>query len=86
MQILWCNCYNKIKADNKTQIVILDENINKITGVKAIVSDEKYKKFRNGKAGDGSIVSNIFGEYIGHRDNRSGGESIPKNTHQGMQN
>lgn len=28
---------------------------------------------------------NIFGEYIGHRDNRSGGESIPQNTDHGIQ-
>lgn len=72
-------------ADNSSQIVSLDSNINKITGVKSIVSDKKYIKFRNGKTGDGSSIYNIFGEYIGHRDNRSGGESIPQNTDHGIQ-
>lgn len=72
------------RADNSTQIVSLDNNINNIAGVKSIVSDEKYEKYRNGKV-KGSIVSNIFGEYIGHRDNRSGGESIPQNTNKGIQ-
>ncbi len=70
-------------ADNSSQIVILDRNIKKIAGVKSIVSIDKYKKFRNGKTGND--VENIFGDYIGHRDNRSGGESIPKNTNQGKQ-
>ncbi len=72
-------------ADNSSQIVSLDSNINKITGVKSVVSMEKYKKFRSGKTGDGSSIYNIFGEYIGHRDNRSGGESIPQNTDHGIQ-
>ncbi len=70
-------------ADNSGQIVSLDNNINKITGVRSIVSDEKYRDYRDGKA-SGSVVKNIFGEYIGHRDNRSGGESIPQNTNKGI--
>lgn len=72
-------------ADNKYQIIALDNNINKIPGVKSIVSDGSYKKYRVGKTGDGTAIKNIFGNYIGHRDNRSGGESIPKNTTYGYQ-
>lgn len=72
-------------ADNRTQIIALDNNINDIIGVTSIISDDKYKEYRIGKTGDGSNVKNIFGNYIGHRDNRSGGESIPKNTTNGFQ-
>lgn len=72
-------------ADNKSQIIVLDNNINKIIGVTSIISDDKYKEYRVGKTGDGSVVKNIFGNYIGHRDNRSGGESIPQNTTNGSQ-
>lgn len=72
------------RADNSSQIVSLDNNINNIVGVRSIVSDKKYEKYRNGKV-SGSTVKNIFGEYIGHRDNRSGGESIPQNTNKGIQ-
>jgi len=72
------------RADNSSQIVSLDNSISSIVGVKSIVSDEKYEKYRNGKV-NGSTVKNIFGEYIGHRDNRSGGESISQNTNKGVQ-
>lgn len=71
-------------ADNSSQIISLDNNINNIGGVKSVVSDEKYKKYRIGKVSEYTI-NNIFGEYIGHRDNRSGGESIPQNTNKGIQ-
>ncbi len=72
------------RADNSSQIISLDNNINNIGGVKSIVSDEKYEKYRKGKV-SGCTINNIFGEYIGHRDNRSGGESIPQNTNKGIQ-
>lgn len=71
-------------ANNSSQIVTLDSSINNIVGVRSIVSDKKYEKYRNGKV-NSSIVSNIFGEYINHKDNRSGGESIAQNTNNGIQ-
>ena len=70
-------------ADNSAQIDNLDKNINKITSVKSIISDDKYVDLRYTQKIDKFETKNIFKYCIENRDNRSGGESIPGNTSKG---
>ena len=72
-------------ADNSDQIIALDENIQSISGVKSLISDDAYKNFRYSQSGNSFSTTNIFKYYIGHRDNRTNGESIPVNTARGVQ-
>lgn len=72
-------------ADNRDEIITLDKNIECISNVNALISDNKYKDFRYSKSINGFETKNIFKYYIGHRDNRSNGESIPVNTTRGIQ-
>lgn len=70
-------------ADNVNQIISLDNNLNRLTSVKSIVSDDEYEDLRYNQKAHGFVTKNIFKYYIGHKDNRSGGESIPANTSKG---
>ncbi|MCX7748220.1 MAG: AAA family ATPase [Clostridia bacterium] len=70
-------------ADNSSEIMSLDRNISRITSVKSIISDDKFSEFRYNMKINGFETKNIFKFYIGHKDNRSGGESIPANTSKG---
>ncbi len=70
-------------ADNRDEIISLDQNIQSITGVKSLISYDWYREMRYCREVNGFETTNIFGYYIGHRDNRSGGESIPVNTTRG---
>ena len=72
-------------ADNREEIITLDKNIQSISGVKSLISDEIYKNFRYRLEVNGFSTMNIFKYYIGHRDNRTNGESIPVNTTRGKQ-
>lgn len=72
-------------ADNSDEIITLDKNIQSITGVKSLISDQKYAGFRYSQKENGFHTTNIFKYYIGHRDNRTTGESIPVNTTRGIQ-
>lgn len=72
-------------ADNRDEIITLDKNIERISNVNALISYSKYKDFRYSKSINGFETKNIFKYYIGHRDNRSNGESIPVNTTRGIQ-
>ena len=72
-------------ADNSDEIITLDKNIQSISGVKSLISDEVYKKFRYNQNENRFSTMNIFKYYIGHRDNRTNGESIPVNTTRGIQ-
>lgn len=72
-------------ADNSEQIISLDKNISSLSGVKSLISQEKYKDLRYDLTNDGLSTYNIFKYYIGNRDNRSNGESIPLNTAKGTQ-
>lgn len=71
-------------ADNSDQVKKLDDNINKLTSVSPLIAESKYLNLRYVK----NVVNrfetkNIFSSYIPNKDNRSGGESIAKNTAQG---
>jgi len=72
-------------ADNSDEIITLDKNIQSITGIKSLISDEEYSNFRYSQKENGFSTMNIFKYYIGHRDNRTNGESIPVNTSRGVQ-
>lgn len=72
-------------ADNRDEIITLDKNIESILGVKSLISDERYSDLRYSRKVNGFSTKNIFKYYIGHRDNRSSGESIPVNTTRGVQ-
>ena len=72
-------------ADNRNEIITLDKNIQSISGVKSLISDDLYNDFRYNQNVNGFSTTNIFKYYIGHRDNRTNGESIPVNTTRGMQ-
>jgi chromosome partitioning protein len=72
-------------ADNSDEIITLDKNIQSISGVKSLISDEVYKNFRYNQNENRFSTMNIFKYYIGHRDNRTNGESIPVNTTRGIQ-
>lgn len=72
-------------ADNSAEIISLDKNISSITGVKSLISEDKFLTRRYQKKDNGFETENIFKYYIGHRDNRSNGESIPNNTARGEQ-
>lgn len=70
-------------SDNSEQISYLDKYIKQLSGVKSIISDDIHKKHRYDKKTNNFDTDNIFKYYIGNRDNRSGGESIPVNTAKG---
>ncbi len=72
-------------ADNRAEIISLDTNIQKIAGVKSLLSEERHYKMRYNFEEYNFETKNIFKYYIGHRDNRTGGESIPVNTARGLQ-
>lgn len=72
-------------ADNSDEIISLDKNIQSISNVDSLVSRDKYTNFRYNKQENEFVTKNIFKYYIGHRDNRTNGESIPVNTTQGVQ-
>lgn len=74
------------EADNSPQVRGLDENIKGIGGVKSLISDAKYANYRYNKKQNNFSTENIFKYYIGHRDNRSAGKSIPQNTAMGIAN
>lgn len=71
-------------ANNSNQIILLDKNISGIRGINSLISDNKYAHLRYDMAIYKFTTANIFRHYIGHRDNRSSGESIPKNTANGI--
>ncbi|MHC1685827.1 MAG: ParA family protein [Clostridiaceae bacterium] len=71
-------------ADNSEQISNLDKYINDLSGVKSIISQEIHKHHRYDIYVDNFDTYNIFKYYIGNKDNRSGGESIPANTANGV--
>jgi cellulose biosynthesis protein BcsQ len=70
-------------SDNSNQISNLDTNIRQLVGVKSIISDESFRNHRYNMNVNNFDTYNIFKYYIGNRDNRSGGESIPSNTAKG---
>jgi len=72
-------------ADNRDEIITLDKNIQSISGVKSLISKNMYSNFRYSQKENGFATMNIFKYYIGHRDNRTNGESIPVNTTRGIQ-
>ena len=72
-------------ADNRDEIITLDKNIESISGVKSVISDDWYSDLRYSEKDNGFSTMNIFKYYIGHRDDRSNGESIPVNTTRGIQ-
>lgn len=72
-------------ADNRDEIISLDMNIQSISGVKSVISDDWYSDLRYSEEDNGFSTMNIFKYYIGHRDDRSNGESIPVNTTRGIQ-
>lgn len=78
--------YKNRKGDaaNKDEIITLDKNIQSITGLKSLISDDAYSDFRYKKEEDGFSTMNIFKYNIAHRDNRTNGESIPVNTSRGL--
>lgn len=72
-------------ASNIGYIQILDNNIKDATysikKFESLISKEKFKELRYPSLEDDTITTNyIFKEYISHKDNRSGGESVAKNT------
>lgn len=70
-------------ADNSSQIISLDRNIDQLRGVESIIADDTYTKHRYDKVTNSFETKNIFRYYIANKDNRSGGESIPANTARG---
>lgn len=70
-------------ADNSDQIISLDKNIDRVTGVSSLVSESKYNDYRYKKTVNQFETKNIFNSYIPHKDNRSGGESVAMNTANG---
>lgn len=70
-------------ADNSTEVKQLDEMVSRIPNIVSLLSNDQYTEYRYSVDKDGFFTSNIFREYIGHRDNRSGGESIPVSTGSG---
>lgn len=70
-------------ADNSSEIIALDKNISNILNVESLLAQDRFKEFRYSKERNNFDTKNIFGYYIGHRDNRTGGESIPYNTSHG---
>ncbi len=71
------------KADNSAEVKQLDEMVSRIPNIVSLLSSDNYKGYRYSVDTDGFFTCNIFREYIGHRDNRSGGESIPLSTGSG---
>ncbi len=67
-------------------IETLDKNINQISGIESLLSNDKYLKFRYDKTNNNDInpenieTKNIFNEAIDHKDARKSGSSIPKDT------
>ena len=47
-------------ADNRDEIITLDKNIECISNVNALISDNKYKDFRYSKSINGFETKNIF--------------------------
>ena len=74
-------------ADNSWQVFTLDRNIQEeIPDIETLISNPIYIDYRYNKPLDAIDTKNIFRYYIGHRDNRSTGESIPENTSGGKAN
>lgn len=71
------------EADNSAEVKQLDQMVSKIPNIASLLSKDPYKEYRYSIEVDGFSTDNIFQKYIGHRDNRSGGESIPVNTGSG---
>lgn len=75
-------------TSNDDQIKQLDENINKIKEKDSkfipLISNDKLNEIRYSDSVDGISTKYIFKSYIPNRDNRSGGESIPQNTANGL--
>lgn len=49
-------------ADNRDEIITLDKNIERISNVNALISDNKYKDFRYSKSINGFETKNIFND------------------------
>ncbi|MEG0848075.1 ParA family protein [Niameybacter sp.] len=71
------------KGNNMSQIEQLDYNIRRLEGIHSLVSESENKIHRYNVLVDDFETKHIFKYYIRNRDNRSGGESIPKNTSEG---
>ena len=71
------------KVSNEDQIVLLDKNISKLTGVSTVLCQDGYAMHRYNDESDGLQTQHVFKYYIQNKDNRSSGESIPKNTSRG---
>lgn len=72
------------KVHNSSEIVQLDTMVSKFSENISILSKDPYKAYRYKVENDSFSTRHIFNLYIGHRDNRSGGESIPVNTSRGL--
>lgn len=72
------------KVHNGDAIVQLDKMVSKFSDDISILSQDLYKDYRYKVEDDCFSTRHIFNLYIGHRDNRSGGESIPANTSRGL--
>ena len=70
-------------ADNSPEVKQLDAMISRIPNIVSLLSNSRYAEYRYSDKEDGFSTFNIFREYISHRDNRSGGESIPLSTGSG---
>lgn len=70
-------------SDNSGQIISLDRNIDSLSGISSLVSENQYINYRYRKSINGFETNNIFNSYIPHKDNRSGGESVALNTANG---
>lgn len=64
------------------EMMNLDESINQI-GVHSVVSKAEHRQHRYNGVVDGFSSCHIFKYQIAHKDDRTRGESIPKNTSQG---
>ncbi|QPR66637.1 AAA family ATPase [Lysinibacillus macroides] len=70
-------------ADNSHEIGYLDATITQLR-IPSVLSQKVYAKYRYQVShGDDLNTTHIFKDYIAHKDNRSGGESIPQNTARG---
>ncbi|MGL4345701.1 MAG: ParA family protein [Cellulosilyticaceae bacterium] len=67
-------------SHNEAQVEKLDQNIGAISGLVSLLGDQKYREHCYNKQDDGFESHNIFKYYISNKDNRTSGESIPKNT------
>jgi len=73
------------QAPNREAISLLDKNVSQISGDNiSILSRAQYESYRYCMQNDQFSTKHIFNQHIGHRDNRSGGESVPVNTGHGL--